>query len=86
MDDLAREIINQYQGGVPITERPFVEMAKNLNSDECSVMRRINRLLDDKNPQPLWATLQRCLPGRRFDPCGHVRAGKRLLDSLRSGQ
>ena len=48
MDELSRKIINQYQGGVPIVERPFFDMAEKLNSDESTVMSAINQLLESK--------------------------------------
>ena len=47
MDRLDREIINRYQGGFPITDRPFLEMAEDLGCDEEEIMARVQRLLDD---------------------------------------
>jgi len=48
MDELCREVINRYQGGVPIIERPFLDMAAKLNTDENSVINTIDRLLNTK--------------------------------------
>jgi len=48
MDELSRKLINRYQGGIPIVERPFLGMAVELNSDEVSVISTINKLLNDK--------------------------------------
>jgi DNA-binding Lrp family transcriptional regulator len=48
MDELSRELINRYQGGLPIVERPFLDMAVELDSDEATVISTINKLLNDK--------------------------------------
>ena len=46
MDDLDRALINQLQGGFPICERPYAEVAARVGSDEETVLARIGRLLE----------------------------------------
>jgi len=48
MDELSRNLINRYQGDLPIVERPFLDMAVELNSTESSIISTINKLLNDK--------------------------------------
>ncbi|MCP4187441.1 MAG: Lrp/AsnC family transcriptional regulator [Gammaproteobacteria bacterium] len=48
MHELNRQIINHYQGGFPIVERPFAEMAKQLNSNENEMIDSIRNMLSDK--------------------------------------
>jgi len=45
MDELDRALINTLQGGFPICERPYAEVAARLGSDEASVIARLDRLL-----------------------------------------
>jgi DNA-binding Lrp family transcriptional regulator len=45
MDDLDRLIINELQGGFPICDAPFVEVASRLQSTEAIVISRIENLL-----------------------------------------
>jgi len=45
MDDLDRTLINTLQGGFPICERPYAEVAERVGSDEASVVARIESLL-----------------------------------------
>ena len=47
MDYLDREIINQFQGGFPVVERPFAVMAKKLDIQESELLTRIRFMLDD---------------------------------------
>ena len=47
MDDLARRFLNRYQGGFPVCERPFAEVAKELDSDTKLVIDMIQNLLDE---------------------------------------
>lgn len=47
MDDLDRRIINQFQGDIPVSDRPFADIAKQLNSSESEIMTRISFMLDD---------------------------------------
>jgi DNA-binding Lrp family transcriptional regulator len=44
-DALDREIINELQGGFPICERPYADVAARLGTDEAELMRRIDALL-----------------------------------------
>lgn len=45
MDDLDRALINSLQGGFPICERPYAEVAARVGSDEATVIARIEGLL-----------------------------------------
>jgi DNA-binding Lrp family transcriptional regulator len=44
MDDVDRHIINGLQGGFPITERPYAELAEQFGLDEDDLITRIERL------------------------------------------
>ncbi len=46
MDELDRAIINSLQGGFPVCERPFAEVAGQLHTTEQEVVSRIGRLLE----------------------------------------
>jgi DNA-binding Lrp family transcriptional regulator len=46
MDELDRALINTLQGGFPICERPYAEVAARLGSDEHTVIERIGSLLE----------------------------------------
>jgi siroheme decarboxylase len=46
MDELDRALINTLQGGFPICERPYAEVATRLGSDEQTVIERIGSLLE----------------------------------------
>jgi DNA-binding Lrp family transcriptional regulator len=48
MDATDRRLINALQGGFPITERPFAEVATALGLAEQDVIERLQRLLDDR--------------------------------------
>ena len=45
MDELDRAIINSLQGGFPICDQPFAEIAAQLHSTEQEIISRIDRLL-----------------------------------------
>ena len=45
MDNLDRALINQYQGGFPITSRPFLQLAEQFGCSEQEVIVRIEQLL-----------------------------------------
>ena len=45
MDDLERALINTLQGGFPICDRPYAEVAERVGSDEETVIARIESLL-----------------------------------------
>ena len=47
MDTLDRHIINELQGGFPVCEYPYREMAERLGSNESELITRIGRMLDD---------------------------------------
>ncbi len=47
MDKLDRDIINSLQGGFPVTERPFAEVAARFDATEDDVIARIRRMLDE---------------------------------------
>ena len=46
MDELDRALINTLQGGFPVCERPYAEVAARLGSDEQTVIARIGSLLE----------------------------------------
>jgi len=45
MDDLSRSLINRFQGGLPIVERPYSHVAAELGSDEATLISTIQSLL-----------------------------------------
>lgn len=47
MDDLDRRIINELQGGFPISARPYAEAAESLGIGEADLIERLQRLLDE---------------------------------------
>jgi DNA-binding Lrp family transcriptional regulator len=47
MDELDRRLINALQGGFPICDRPYAEVARRLDLDEHDVVARLARLLED---------------------------------------
>jgi DNA-binding Lrp family transcriptional regulator len=47
MDELDRRIINQLQGGFPVSERPYRDAARKLGSSESELITRIRCMLDD---------------------------------------
>jgi len=46
MDALDRALVNDLQGGFPVCERPYAEVAARLGTTEAEVLRRIDALLD----------------------------------------
>jgi DNA-binding Lrp family transcriptional regulator len=44
---LARALINRFQGGFPLCERPFREAAQDLGTDEATLIETVRALLDD---------------------------------------
>jgi len=48
MDELDRAIINDLQGGFPISDCPFAEVAARFNIAESELIARIDRLLETK--------------------------------------
>ena len=48
MDALDRSIINELQGGFPISERPYAEVAERLGTTEADLIQRLQRLLDER--------------------------------------
>ncbi len=47
MDELDRRIINQLQGGFPVSERPYRDAARRLGTSESELITRIRCMLDD---------------------------------------
>ena len=47
LSSLDRQLINRFQGGVDLSDRPFQQMARLVDSDESEVMDAVQRLLDD---------------------------------------
>ena len=48
MDDLDRDIINSLQGGFPISDEPYREVAERLGLAEAELIARLQRLLETK--------------------------------------
>ncbi|MHB9117542.1 MAG: Lrp/AsnC family transcriptional regulator [Burkholderiales bacterium] len=48
MDDTDRIIVNRLQGGFPICERPFAAVAEALGLSEDELIRRVDRMLQEK--------------------------------------
>ena len=46
MDTLDRQIINELQGGFPVSEHPYAEVAATLNTSEEELISRLERMLD----------------------------------------
>jgi DNA-binding Lrp family transcriptional regulator len=47
MDDIDRRIVNDLQGGLPLTERPYAFAAERLGMSERDLIERLERLLAD---------------------------------------
>ncbi|MCP4409947.1 MAG: Lrp/AsnC family transcriptional regulator [Gammaproteobacteria bacterium] len=47
MDESDRNIINQLQGGFPVSERPFAQAAQDLGMTETELISRITAMLDN---------------------------------------
>jgi DNA-binding Lrp family transcriptional regulator len=47
MDELSRQLINRFQGGLPIVENPYSSMASVLHSDETGLISSIKNLLEN---------------------------------------
>lgn len=47
MDELDRRIINALQGGFPVAENPYAEVAASLGTTESELIARLGRLLKD---------------------------------------
>lgn len=48
LSELDRKLINLLQRGLPIAERPFLEIAEQLDSSEDEVLERLNHLMANK--------------------------------------
>lgn len=48
LDDLDRRLINALQGGFPLSEEPYREVAEALGSTEAEVLVRLQRLLEQR--------------------------------------
>lgn len=46
MDELTRQFINRFQGGLPLTVRPYADVAAALGVDEAALISMIQKLLD----------------------------------------
>jgi len=79
MDATDRLIVNALQGGFPVCERPYAEVARRLDLDEADLIERLGRLLDEStlsrfgpmyDAQRLGGGLTlaaMAVPGERFD-------------------
>lgn len=45
MDAINRQIINRLQGGFPLTDRPYAQLAKELGLEEAELLERLSKLL-----------------------------------------
>lgn len=48
LDDLDRRLINAIQGGFPLSEEPYREVAEALGTTEAEVLARLRRLLEER--------------------------------------
>jgi siroheme decarboxylase len=46
MDELERAIVNRLQGGFPLCERPFAAAARELGTDEATLIAKLEAMLD----------------------------------------
>lgn len=70
LDELDRRLIDAYQRGLPLCERPFAAMAERLGANESQVIERLQ-------------ALQQCEVLSRVGPVfDHARAGASLLAAL----
>ena len=79
MDDLDRRIINNLQGGFPLSDRPFSDAAAELGASEDQLMERIGTMLKDGrlsrfgplfNVEKMGGSFSLCamrVPGDRFE-------------------
>lgn len=48
LDALDRRVLNELQQGVPVVERPFAQVGEDLGCGEDELLRRLQRLLDER--------------------------------------
>lgn len=48
MDELDRSVINQLQGGFPLCDHPYAEVARQLGCSESELLARLEKLLGEK--------------------------------------
>ena len=48
LDEFDKRLLNQMQGAFPIVERPYAEVATALGTDEATVLRRVQELIDER--------------------------------------
>jgi DNA-binding Lrp family transcriptional regulator len=46
MDELERKVINRLQGGFPLCERPFAAVARELGTDEVTLIAKLKAMLE----------------------------------------
>lgn len=46
LDDIDRRLLNDFQSGLPLSPRPFADMAQSLGTTESDVLERLRRLTD----------------------------------------
>jgi DNA-binding Lrp family transcriptional regulator len=46
MDELERAIVNRLQGGFPLSERPYAAAARELGTDEATLIAKLQAMLD----------------------------------------
>ncbi len=79
MDGLDRSIINNLQGGFPISDRPYLQVAERLGIGESELIQRLKKMLKKKqlsrfgplyNAERLGGELSLCamsIPAEKFD-------------------
>jgi len=48
LDEFDKRLLNQMQGAFPIAQRPYAEVATALSTDEATVLRRVQELIDER--------------------------------------
>ena len=73
MDEYDRLIVNALQDGLPLCEQPFAALARELDTDEQTIVTRIAKLLDE-------GILSRFGPLYNAEGLGAVIQGLEVLD------
>jgi siroheme decarboxylase len=58
MDEIDKKIIAAVQGDIPITERPYLEIAESIGIDEDTLLQKLQKLSDDGVIRRFGATLR----------------------------
>lgn len=90
IDEIDKKIINLIQGDLPLTPKPFAEMAERINIDEVQFIKRVNKLVEKGVIRRFGATLRHqeagyssnamvawIVPDDKIEDIGEVMAGFR---------